>query len=410
MQIDRRERGFCLNFFVYNRIKFIIVFNAAPRGCGGHNVCETMGMPYLCSRMTKRVDPRWSEVVNAMRFPLVVLVVFSHCVLIRENSPAQLSLSGDNVFLMVELLFRSFGSVAVPWFALISGYFFISKHQMTLRDYGTSVSRRVRTLLIPYVLWNLLFIVAVWSKNTIASYVGFALGVQPIEVAQLKNNSLLELLLLPIDHPLWYVRELMYLTLLSPLVYLSVRYLRWGSVVLWCALYLFGSRLGVFVTLRTPIAFYFALGMYLRHSAVDVLALCHRLRYIGFVGAVVYVVFFVFYNDHQLGPYIRAAVIMGLIIALFNLFAWLRDRQSAFIGLALRLSSATFFVYALHAMLIINLVRGVLYLTPLGENGWGHTAIFFLTGILTTLISLGVYRLASAYLPKTTAILCGGRA
>lgn len=360
--------------------------------------------------MTKRVDPRWSEVVNAMRFPLVVLVVFSHCVLIRENTPAQLSLNGDNVFLIVELLFRSFGSVAVPWFALISGYFFMSKSEMTLQDYGVAVGRRVRTLLVPYVLWNLLFIAAVWSKNTIASYIGFAPGVQPIEIALLENHSLLELLLLPIDHPLWYIRELMYLTLLSPLVYLSVRYLRWGSVVLWGALYLFGGRFGVFPTLKTPIAFYFALGMYLRHSAVDVLALCQRLRYVGLIGAMVYVVFVVFYNDLQGENYIRSAVIMALIIALFNLFAWLRDRQSVFVGLALRLSSATFFVYALHAMVIINLVRGVLYLTPLGSNGWGHTIIFLLTGILTTLISLGAYRLASSYLPKTTTVLSGGRA
>ncbi len=360
--------------------------------------------------MSKQLDPRWSEVVNAMRFPLVVLVVFSHCVLIRDNIPAKLSLTGDNVFLIVELIFRSFGAVAVPWFALISGYFFISKRSFAVSDYRQAVTRRVHTLLVPYVVWNLLFIAAVWSKNVISEYVGFAPGVQPVEIAQLEHYSIFELLLLPLNHPLWYVRELMYLTVLSPIVYLSVRYLRWGAVGLWGVFYLFGSTLGLFGTLSSPIAFYFSLGMYLRYDAVDVLRLCYRLRWVGVAGTALYFVFVVFYNDLPYADYVRAGVIMSMIVSLFNLFACLRDRGSAIIRLAGNLSVATFFVYAVHAMVIINFVRGILYTTPLGNHGWGHTLIFFLTGLLTTLISLALYYLSTRYLPRTTRLLCGGRA
>lgn len=359
--------------------------------------------------MKKRVDPLWSDVVSAMRFPLVVLVVFSHCVLIRENVPAEFVLSGDNVFLMVELLFRSFGSVAVPWFALISGYFFLSHNNFSVRDYRGAVLRRVRTLLIPYVLWNILFVIAIWSKNTIAGYVGFSAGVQPVEIAQLEHHSLLELIMLPINHPLWYIRELLYLTVLSPLVYLSVRYLGRGAVVLWALLHLFGMRWGVIYTLCSPIAFYFAIGMYLSYYSVDVLRLCHRLRWVGAVGMVCYFVLVVFYNDCRYVWLVRPFVIMSMLISLFNLYAWLRSRWAFGFDLSLRLSAATFFVYAVHAMIIINLIRGGLYTTPLGSNSWGHTAIFFLTGLLTTLVSLGIYYGFSRYLPRVTRVLCGGR-
>ncbi len=360
--------------------------------------------------MLSKISPTSSATIDAMRFPVVLLVVFSHCVLIRANTPATLELSADNLFLATELLFRSFGGFAVAWFALISGYFFFSRTDYGVSAYATALSKRVSTLLIPYILWNALFILAVWGKNELATLIGFAPGIQPVEQALLANSSWLELFMLPINHPLWYVRELIYLALLSPLIYVLVRYLGAWALVPWGVLYLFPGYLPVSVPLSGSIGFYFVLGVVLRRLSFDLFDLSRRLRWLGYIGSIWYVVLVLFLNDIRYYGWSHALALIGLLIGLFNLFAWLRQHAPHFFECCGRLAPATFFVYALHAMVIINLVRGSLYASPLGVQPWGPIVIFFATGVLTSLISWVAYRLCSRFCPRLTQVLCGGRA
>lgn len=71
--------------------------------------------------------------------------------------------------------------IAVPTFFLISGFlFFVNFQEWSWEGYKKKMSSRVKTLLIPYVFWNIVpFLLMV-----IAMFAGVMLKVHPIEKVQ----------------------------------------------------------------------------------------------------------------------------------------------------------------------------------------------------------------------------------
>lgn len=183
-----------------------------------------------------------SQVIHTLRFPLVVLVVIIHSFsFIKGWEVTQLDLShlsGADVYsLFCISLSMTLAHIAVPTFFVISGYlFFIGLRQWNWQLYGSKIKKRVYTLLIPYMAWNSLRIAEVLSKK-----VGgvFLMGkpIQGIVEWWHGNNGIFMyyhaddfveriswiggegLFSFPILTPMWYIRDLMVLCLLSPVVY-----------------------------------------------------------------------------------------------------------------------------------------------------------------------------------------------
>lgn len=115
-----------------------------------------------------------SESLKALRFPLAVMVVFIHSFGLTDyNLPNWSNLSGMDINVAIQILFSHVLShVAVPAFFLISGYFFFYK--VTNFDFATykgKLRKRVHTLLIPYLLWNALYILWIVIQKVGAFFV-----------------------------------------------------------------------------------------------------------------------------------------------------------------------------------------------------------------------------------------------
>src|SRR5574344_1966684 len=108
-----------------------------------------------------------SKAIDALRFPLIIMVVFIH-------TPGSPDLWSTNInwaemdamqwYNVLRLLFSIIiPNIAVPSFFLISGYlFFITFKSWDTSLYKSKVKRRIYTLLIPYFLWCL--IISVFAK------------------------------------------------------------------------------------------------------------------------------------------------------------------------------------------------------------------------------------------------------
>lgn len=125
------------------------------------------------------VSERSSHIINSLRFPLTILVLFSHCVLVREFRPVPFSLDGDTLFLAIDSLTRSIGAVVVAWFSLISGFFFFKTRNFEFSTYTRALTSRIHSLLIPYLLWNIVCFAVLWLKINIATHIGFTPGYPP---------------------------------------------------------------------------------------------------------------------------------------------------------------------------------------------------------------------------------------
>jgi len=123
--------------------------------------------------------------------------------------------------------------VCVPLFFVISGYLFFRN---VPADLGSSwfwgkLRSRFFTLLIPYLIANLIafgvyYAAGRWFPSLVSGYFGENLK-DPIFVFW-KG---------PVNLSLWFIRELIVVTILSPIIFLVVKYFRWWGVlaagVLW---------------------------------------------------------------------------------------------------------------------------------------------------------------------------------
>lgn len=192
-------------------------------------------------------------VLDWLRFPLAVAVVFIHsfgnpplcasCVAADPCSP-------DSLFALLRVtLSRSVPCFAVPLFFVISGYlFFYRMNGWNWKDYGSKIQRRGRRLLLPYILWIVLYALYLSSK-TVGSVL---MGVKPVSALWLRFHDLggwhilwdshlfghTSSLLLqdvystgPLLAPLWFVRDLMVLVLFAPLFYQLLKRFRWMPLV-----------------------------------------------------------------------------------------------------------------------------------------------------------------------------------
>ena len=106
-----------------------------------------------------------SKTIDWLRFPLIVMVVFIHNPGIGDI-PKSISLITDEGLSTSDFLnltrmafTKVIPTIAVPSFFLISGYlFFKQKEILNMHAYKEKITKRFHTLLIPYILWNIIYL------------------------------------------------------------------------------------------------------------------------------------------------------------------------------------------------------------------------------------------------------------
>src|SRR5699024_5552578 len=122
------------------------------------------------------------------------------------------------------------------------------------------LTKKWRTLLLPYIIWNSVLILAIFFKH----HLFVKIGLGPDEGYEvLQNSSVYQLFWgMPINFPLWYIRDLMCMMLLSPLFFVFFKYTKHFGMIILALLYFFviESRIP---GLSTTAFFFFGLGSYL---------------------------------------------------------------------------------------------------------------------------------------------------
>lgn len=115
----------------------------------------------------------------------------------------------------IEWSFSRATDIAVPMFFLISGFFFFRSDYGRWGSYKQMIIKKYRTLLIPFIVWNILGFFILWGCHVIMmpeSIVEFLIGLFMSEY----------------DGALWYVRNLMLMMLIVP-VYGFMFHIRRGT-------------------------------------------------------------------------------------------------------------------------------------------------------------------------------------
>lgn len=345
-----------------------------------------------------------TRLITAVRFPLMLLVFFQHSVG-GDLSPMRCSLDGQNVYhFITELISHHLCAIAVPCFFFFSGYLFYHHIPAPLPFNAAWVKgkwkRRVRTLVVPYLLWNLLNVAAVVLVSLLFQKLG--IPVTSDQMPAVEKGPLFWFVMGPVDFPLWYLRDLIVLCLLAPLLYYPIQKAPKFFLAFLLLLY-FASAKTVFY----PSLAYFGAGCWFSLTQKSIYTFCQQKKHSAYLLAFVFSILATAFWGQTFHEYLWLVFAPFGMISFINLCGvWFKNIR--IMNLSLKLSETVFFIYAAHEIYLLGWTKG-LFLRIFGDGLAGHWICYFSAPILTLLICLVLFYLLKKLAPKLLAFLCGGR-
>ena len=348
----------------------------------------------------KNYDSRLSKAITWLRFPLIFLIIMLHC-----YSVARLEGSHEMYFKVLYPFSLWLGETGVPGFFFISGYlFFLSKKTCCQK-----LESRLYTLLIPYLIWNFLLLTLYVSA--------FAIGYpQDINGKNISDFTIIDYLRLfwdrgsydngnfvPLLCPLWYIRNLLIMSLLSPIIYYIIRYRREVFLIVVTAWWLMSYH-NAFIP---QTILFFSLGAYFSIFGFNPLKIANNKK-------IAILALFAIFAFGDIMSHVILATPVNLQIhrlsLLFNIPALLlfADWCTRHGYISSLLPSAAFIVFCVHYPIVVLLRKACISLFDSASDSI-HILLYFVCVIISTVISIGFYLMLNRFFPKVKNILSGNR-
>jgi len=347
-----------------------------------------------------------SQVIELLRFPLIILVVFVHMIPF-ERQALSWELNGANVYRIVtEVISHHIGRLAVPCFFLFSGYFFFIKiTEWNSKVYASQLKKRFHTLLIPYLLWNILFVPVILFKNLVFQKINL-----PLDDNYEKLHSLSVYGILwgePLNFPLWYLRDLIVMVALAPLFYYYFRYTKFIGLILILVIYLMGLE-STIQGLSSTAILYFGVGAYMGQFKYSLLDFALSYRRIAIVMAIAMLAVTTYYTVSPYYEYcVRLFTVFGVTAVLY--LGYQCNKWEGLKRICIRLAPTVFFIYAIHVIYILGWLKGGFLKSPLADSPTGMLLGYLVIPFLCIGIILLIYRAMHEFFPKTLYFITGSR-
>lgn len=313
---------------------------------------------------------------------------------------------------------------ATSMFFLISGYLFFNNVKLdnegVISVILNKLKKRVKSLVIPYFLWNglavlVVVLLALYSHSSV-DYYGIKDVLSQFWCSRSWNADATNILgqrtpmYAPIDIPLWYLRDLIIVTLLSPIIFLLIKYLgKWLFVIL---VPLFVLDIWTMIPGFTIQAFLFwSFGAFLVLNKKDICitlpVVWKWVLYFITLGLMVWTVV-QYFNGNSVTVY----NILWRLFTIFMVICFLTMSPLVlkFFGrLPKVFVDSTFFTYAFHAFPFIGPVA---FLGGL-ESRFGSSIVQIICYLVIPIIIYAIctlcYVIIKRIAPRTTKVLVGGR-
>lgn len=370
----------------------------------------------------------FSDTITMLRFPLAILVIFIH-VYHSDMDVSKLHAIGFSGMAIYEYVRRFFsivlGSSAVPTFFIISGYLLFLKVDNYSKDvFISKLGKRWHTLVIPYFLWIALYALEAILSQEVGSFI---IHGRPWTnfIGLFRQNGWLHMLWDsrvwneritwlgvethesgPFLLPFWYMRDLMVMVLLSPVVYWLVKKYKIILICLLGAIYVFDIKLSWMSGTFACASLFFSLGSYLGINRIDFTQTLWKFRCVVFPLALILACLKTYGIDDRniLSPWLVIFQSFALIVLASVLCKFPR-----LFNFNNKMASTSFFIYSIHLFILGYVTIIVNKLMPVGDIWYINIVNYF---ILVTLIigaCLMVYWIMLKSVPEILRILVGDR-
>lgn len=360
---------------------------------------ETAKPAWMLGPAREPLDRDVSKRIDVLRIILIGLIVLAHGA--RGITVRIAGETAPGAALMLDILNGHVDFVAVPLFFAISGFLFLRKFERSLAAYGEMLRKKFLSVLVPYILFN-------------AGLVAWFYFFGSIEMMGSWNYVLGEGLVTktfgigttPINYPLWFLRDLLVVFLVSPVFLLFFKEAPGVGLVAFFCLWA-GLSQGPYSYLGDMFAFY--LGGYLARCRLPLAGVSWWQR-AGTWTFCLLTILLVWHKslgltDEAVRQFLfKANLVLGLIAFWrFSAFAPIRDSD-----VLRRMGRHSFFVYLAHEPTISVLQTRLLAVwRPAGDLQ--QIAFYGISG-LTTIIGLWLLaELLARLLPAGYGFVTGAR-
>lgn len=357
-----------------------------------------------------KIDRRTSLQIEALRFPLIVGIVFIH--MGANYSDLIVNSTASSLFMfrfVIHLISFVVLSSAVPLFFVISAYLFFVGFKPTYDSYVGKLKSRIVTLFIPYLIWNLsylLFKLIIQTNQMVAAIIG---GTSK-RIADYQffdyYDALSGMTNFPISYQFWFIRDLMIMVCLAPIVWWAIKKFSWLLVI--CFMIIWTIDLERIANIHNESWLFFSIGCLIAQKNFDI-QISQGLQYrllIAYAILACMIAGFYVAGVHLLPVFGKLATLVGVAgIWYASSLIFKRNKINDFV---IRMSAYSFFIFAAHEPLL-GIVAKVI--RKLSWDQWGVTAfaLYFVVPIFTIALLCGLGVILKLKTPWFYRRITGGR-
>jgi fucose 4-O-acetylase-like acetyltransferase len=294
-----------------------------------------------------------------------MLVTYAHSYGGVAEGYSLLGSGWDSYEVLKIMVSQTLVKVAMPTFFVMSGYlFFANVEQFNKEIYWQKIRRRIKTLLLPYIVWNLLMAV------------------------KLKEFSL-SILWMPANMPLWFLRDLMIVSLLTPIIYIGVKKFNYWIFILLIPIYLTGIW-AIQPGLNPYAICFFTIGAYLSIQKTNLVEACLKLEKIAYLLSVLLALAMILtYPTIAYSILMLCFRVVG-IVAVFCLAHRILSRTTKRIPKTA--CDASYFIYLAHYVFFFSLIDTTFF-SHFGTSTASLCIHYLLCPLLKAAILMAIYYL-----------------
>lgn len=356
------------------------------------------------------IDKYLSDKLRAISFILIILVVLCHSnnFLIKFNSESVLLEQGFNTFIQ-NFISLGIAKIASPLFFIIAGYFFfLSIKKGSIPEFFSKYQKRVRTLVLPYLLWTTYGVLFYLTLQSIPLSKPFFTSdlIVDLSFAQILSKIFIN----PIPYQLWFIRDLIVLIIISPILYWLIKRLKFYIIFILFFAWLYNFN---YVIFTSRALFFFSFGALLSIQGIKIQNSKLNNQYVFFI--FIWMILLLIkttlnYNHFENGSLISLFHNLSILFGILSIW-FLYDRIFEKIDISKTkiylLFQFTFFLYAFHEPVLTIFTKTFYYIIGISELS--SFIIYLIAPTFTIFVSILIGYFTKRYIPKYYYLMTGGR-
>ena len=347
--------------------------------------------------------------LKVISFLLMIMVVFLHSYnVVTTLTTGNIEVSnGYSSFIQS---FFSYGicTIAVPLFFIISGYLFFLNIQGKPNEFILKFRKRIKTLVLPYLFWSIFGLLFYFLLQILPQSKVFFTNklISDFSISELFSTIFFN----PLPYQLWFIRDLVVLVILSPMIYWLIRFLNYFIVIVLLLTWIMSFD---FIVLSNESLLFFVVGSFLSIKKIDLIHLQYSskawiyiLLWVVFVFSKTLLGFEGFQNILIIDIIGKTGILIGLW-AVWTLFDFLYKNKDLTTSKFFTLVSFSFFLYVFHEP-ILTMIKKVLFVL-VGGSEISSLLVYIFAPLLAISISIFIGYYLKKIIPAFYSILTGGR-